>query len=115
MAAATQSMQRFVRQNGELIEYAIRLSAMTSGQVENVDYSVNNQLATVQPVKAEMVIVTAPAALCLVGMICNVAAATAANRTVPVRVYTEAGGDITGCVVDVILSFNAVDSGGFIV
>lgn len=115
MAAATQSYPRFVQQNDATIQFAIRLSAMTSGQTENVSYAVESRLPAAKPIKTEMLVVTPPTAICTLQHACNVESAVAASKYVPVRVYTEAGGDITGAVVDIVLHFDRVDYGGFIV
>jgi hypothetical protein len=111
MAAATQTQPKCLVQNDANVVVSVRLSAMTSDQVENVSYLIS-RAPYAKPREVTMHIITEPTARCGLFMQCDPNAAVitpvATNRYVPVRVYTEAGGDITGAVVEIHMSFDAI-------
>ena len=122
MAAAVQSMPRVLRGGGEEYKIAIRLSVMTADQIENVNYAVDSRYPPRAPQTVDMIVVTRPTAPCILQLISDVTAAVFTVGAVayttaylPVRVTTEMGGDISGAVVDVIMTFNGISSGGLIV
>ena len=111
MAAAIQ-VPRLVIHNDSEIVVAVRLSVMTSDQIENLNYFLSTApYAT--PRHAWLEVVTPSLAHSVLQLACDCNAAVllprATTRYVPGRVYTEAGGDITGAIVDVMLSFDAVN------
>jgi len=125
--AASQSPVGVLDQSDSRIVVAVRLSGMTSALLENVNFAMDSRYPLSVPKLVRMEIVTPPTALCTLQMCCNKAAsalvqatarsgqaATAGSLTVPVRVYTEVGGDITGAVVDIIAEFGMYSSGALI-
>ena len=127
MPAATQTPVGVLDQSDARIVAAVRLSAMTSDQVENVNFAVDTRFPLSIPKLVRMEIVTAPTARCVLQMECNKTASALVQSTalsgaafvqgtltVPVRVYTELGGDITGAVIDVIAEFGMYSTGGLI-
>ena len=132
MAAATQSNQRILKATGEEYTFAVRLSAMTSDQVESIILSaISSRIPWAAPNSVRMEIVTPPTNRCGLFLACDASNATAVlpaldnpNSGGPpagsltlnsVRVYTEGGGDITGAVVDLIITFNSISGGGLII
>lgn len=128
MAAATQSSPRLLKATGEEYSFAVRFSNMTSDQVESIVLSsLSTRMPWVGPNDIHMVIVTPPTNRCGLFMACDVSNYTAVipaldNPNVlgnpagsltlnAIRFYTEAGGDITGAVVDVVMTFNAISGG----
>jgi hypothetical protein len=107
MAAAVQSMPLTLVHNDNEILVSVRLSVMTSDQTENVSY-VSTRAPKRIPRDVRMRIITPPTNRCTMNLSCDPAASTAATQLCPVKVYTEMGGDITGAVVDVLLSFDGL-------
>jgi hypothetical protein len=103
MAAAVQSGQ-VVRPYGRGLEFIVTFSVMTSDQLESLSYNYST-LPAAAPSGVKWHISTAPTARCGVFLECNKTGGNPAAKTVPVRFYTEAGGDITGAVVDIHLYF----------
>jgi hypothetical protein len=127
MAAATQTPIGVLDQSDTRIVVAVRLSAMTSDQLESVNFAADSRFPLAVPKLVRMEIVSEPSARCVLQMVCNKAASTLVQSTalsgqaavagslaVPVRVYTEIGGDITGAVVDIIAEFGMYSTGGLI-
>jgi hypothetical protein len=127
MAAAVQTPIGVLDQSDARIVVAVRLSVMTSDQLENVNFAADSRFPLSVPKLVRMEIVTPPTVPCILQMSCNkaasalvqatarsAAAATAGSLTVPVRVYTEMGGDIAGAVVDIVAEFGMYSSGGLI-
>ena len=104
MAAATQSLPVLFDLGGGKKLFRKQLSVMTSDQVETLSYNYSSCPA-LKPNRATLVIQIAPTARCGLFMECDVTAANAVNKTVPVRIYTEVGGDIAGAVVVIRLEF----------
>lgn len=106
MAAATQT-NKGVSSAVPFLIHKIQLSALTSGQTENLDYSTpvakSDPIAT--PFHVSFVVLTPPATGEQVSW-CRVQASdVAASSTIAVKVVGEAGGDLTGCVVEFTLWF----------
>ena len=104
MAAATQAARTLFNLGGGELMLRITVSVMTSDQIETISYNYAD-LPAQAPARAYMRIKTAPTNRCLIGMECDLTAANTTNKTVPARFYTEAGGDISGAVVDLTLLF----------
>lgn len=138
MAAATQSFPQILDHSDARIVCAVRLSSMTSDQIEQVNFAVDTRIPIAVPKDVRMRIITSPTARCglfldLVGFTMSTAAGnnpitltqlTALSGqtpnnppfgnytlTVPCRVYVESGGDITGAVVDIIAEWSMYSSG----
>jgi hypothetical protein len=125
--AATQVPLGVIDQSDARIIVAVRLSGMTSDEPENVNFAADSRFPLAVPKDVRMRVVTPPTARCILQMACNPAASTlvqastpsagtavAGSLTVPVRVYTEIGGDIAGAVVDVLAEYSMISSGGLI-
>ena len=107
MAAAVQSSLRCLIANDADIVVATRLSAMTSDQIETLSFATSRAPKRL-PRSVRMRVITPPTARCVMNFSCDESAGSATSQTVPVRVYTEAGGDISGAVVEFELSFDGV-------
>jgi len=104
MAAATQSVQKqFALGNGSYL-VLVHFSAMTSGQIETLSYNYGS-LPAALPAAVWHRIATDATARCAIEMSCPISTGSASAKTVPVRFYTEAGGDISGAEIDVYLLF----------
>jgi hypothetical protein len=100
---ATQSGQT-VRPYGKGLEFIVTFSVLTSDQIESLSYNYST-LPAATPTGIKWHISTAPTARCGVFVECNKASGNTTNKTLPVRFFTEGGGDITGAVVDIHLYF----------
>ena len=104
MAAATQSQRLMFDLGGGERAFRLSFSVMTSDQLESLSYNYADCPAVV-PIRMTYRIKTAPTARCGVFAECDLLSANASAKTVPIRFYTEGGGDITGAVMDVTIYF----------
>ena len=108
MAAATVSRQKKLRDWPHLIR-EVRMSAITADQAEDVDH---DGPAGKNPDLIDFQVVTPPDAMCAFVLVQDPANHSASGNTARIKFVAEAGGDLTGLVVNVHFHFFCSASGG---
>ena len=95
---------------GDITEMELQVSSITDASTTTIAHGGPNGVA---PDKVSHVVVTAPTSRDPVGM--SWEASSTANNTIDVRFSVPQGGDITGAVIKMHLTFREAASGGIAV